>query len=110
MVQLSPAASREIERFQKTRSAAESVFRLAVQSGGCLGMIYSMRLDDSALPGDRIYESERVRVVVDAQSLPYLEGVVLDYSEDLMGGAFRFHNPRAIANCECGHSFTIAES
>lgn len=109
MVQLSPAAAREIERFQKTQSVPAALFRLGVQPGGCMGMVYTLRLETVSSPGDRTYESEQVRIVVDAQSLPFVEGVVLDYSEDLMGGAFRFQNPRAIASCECGHSFVMAD-
>jgi iron-sulfur cluster assembly protein len=110
MVQLSPAAAREIERFQKTQAAPAALFRLGVQPGGCMGMIYTLRLEEASAPGDRLYESEQIRIIVDAQSLPYVEGVVLDYSEDLMGGAFRFQNPRAIASCECGHSFVMADT
>lgn len=109
MVQLSLAAAREIERFQRTQAASAALFRLGVQAGGCMGMIYTIALEEASSPGDRIYESEQVRIVVDAQSLPYVEGVVLDYSEDLMGGAFRFQNPKAIATCECGHSFVVAD-
>lgn len=109
MVQLSPAAAREIERFQRTQSAPTALFRLGVQPGGCMGTIYTIGLAEVSSPGDRIYESEQIRIVVDAQSLPYVEGVLLDYSEDLMGGAFRFQNPRAIATCECGHSFVVAD-
>ncbi|MFQ3616920.1 MAG: iron-sulfur cluster assembly accessory protein [Cyanobacteriota bacterium] len=109
MVQLSPAAAREIERFQRTQAAPTALFRLGVRSGGCLGTIYTINLEAASSPGDRIFESEQIRIVVDPQSLPYVEGVVLDYSEDLMGGAFRFQNPKAIATCECGHSFVTAD-
>jgi iron-sulfur cluster assembly protein len=109
MVQLSPAAAREIERFQSTQAVPATLFRLGVQPGGCMGTIYTIGLETASLPSDRIYESGQIRIVVDAQSLPYVEGVVLDYSEDLMGGAFRFQNPKAIATCECGHSFVIAD-
>jgi len=74
-----------------------------------MGTIYTIGWETAPSLGDRIYESGQIQIVVNAQSLPYVEGVVLDYSEDLMGGAFRFQNPKAIATCECGHSFVMAD-
>jgi len=48
-------------------------------------------------------------VVIDDQSLDYINGLMLDYSEDLMGGGFRFHNPNAKHSCGCGNSFSVKE-
>jgi iron-sulfur cluster assembly accessory protein len=61
---------------------------------------------DAVQPEDRICESSGIQVAVDGQSVKTLTGLTLDYSEDLMGGGFRFHNPNATASCGCGHSFS----
>jgi len=69
-------------------------------------MAYQMKFD-ACRPGDRLYEVNGLEVVIDADSLPFLEGLTLDYSEDLMGGGFRFHNPNAAQTCGCGNSFSL---
>ena len=69
-----------------------------------------MKFDEGVGPEDQIYDFEGIQMVVDRQSLSYIDGLTLDYSEDLMGGGFRFHNPNALQSCGCGHSFSISES
>ena len=56
---------------------------------------------------DRVYDYGQVKVVVDSLQLNYLNGLILDYSEDLMGGGFRFNNPNAKVACGCGNSFSV---
>jgi len=67
-----------------------------------------MEFDTGITPSDRVYNCSGITVVVDAQSVNYVRDLLLDYSEDLMGGGFRFHNPQAIATCSCGNSFSVA--
>lgn len=105
MIDLSPAAVREIKRLKSKLANPEMLFRLQVQSGGCSGLVYHMTFDVSN-SSDRIYEFNGLNIVVDAQSNEYINHLKLDYSEDLMGGAFRFHNPKAVAVCGCGNSFS----
>ena len=109
-IDLTKAAASEIKRLQSKRQNANAqLFRLAVQPGGCSGISYSFGFDEAAKPDDRLYECNGIQVLVDAQSLAYLNGLTLDYSEDLMGGGFRFHNPNAKESCGCGNSFSINE-
>jgi iron-sulfur cluster assembly protein len=91
-----------LEKNQKL-SAAVRVF---VKSGGCSGYSYGMAIDDRTLEGDTFFESHGVKVVVDKMSLPLLEGAVVDYLENMMGGGFSVvSNPNATSGCGCGHSF-----
>jgi len=106
MVSLSPAAVQELRRLQRKQSASGVALRLGVQPSQCAGVAYQMKFDTSQ-PGDRVYEADGFEVVIDADSLPFLEGLTLDYSEDLMGGGFRFHNPNAARTCGCGNSFAL---
>jgi iron-sulfur cluster assembly accessory protein len=107
MIYLSPSAAKEIKRLLSKQQTPNVFFRLQVQAGGCSGLFYDMKFDEAVKPADQVYECSSVPVVVDAQSLNYISSLTLDYSEDLMGGGFRFHNPEALAICSCGNSFSI---
>lgn len=109
MIRLSTSAAHEIQRL-KLKQRQDAFFRLKVQAGGCSSLIYEMAFDTELVPSDRIYECCGLTVVVDAQSLEYVNNLLLDYSEDLMGGGFRFHNPNASTTCSCGISFAITST
>lgn len=70
-------------------------------------MFYDMKFDDTVQQTDRVYNCSGILVVVDVNSLNYINEITLDYSEDLMGGGFRFHNPQAANICGCGNSFSV---
>lgn len=107
MINLSKAAAGEIRRLQSRRQNLETRLRLGVQRGGCAELYYTIDFDEAMNPGDRVYNCDEISVIVDEESFNYLTGLTLDYSEDLMGGGFRFHNPNAIESCGCGNSFRV---
>ena len=115
MIYLSETAVGEIKRLQSSRQKINSCLRLGVKTGGCFSLSYTLKLEETKserLPQsnsseEHLYESNGISVIVDKQSYTYLNGLKLDYSEDLMGGGFRFHNPNATATCSCGQSFSI---
>jgi iron-sulfur cluster assembly protein len=110
MIQLSKAAASEIERLQsKQQLIPNMMFRLAVKPGGCSGMYYDMSFEQTPGLDDRTVECQGIRIVIDNYSLNYIQNLTVDYSEDLMGGGFRFHNSIAIATCGCGNSFSVNE-
>lgn len=108
MLNLSPAAIKEISRLHAKYPPAITICRIGVKAGGCSGWYYTLTFDE-ALHADDIVQpvTGNIRIAVDAQAQPYLEGVTIDYTEDLMGGGFRFENPNALEHCGCGHSFAI---
>jgi iron-sulfur cluster assembly protein len=79
--------------------------RLAVHPSGCSGFRYRVDPADSILEGDRVFESGGVRIAVDALSLPYLHGTVLDVVQEGLARRLRFDNPNARQSCGCGESF-----
>jgi iron-sulfur cluster assembly accessory protein len=98
-------AQKALEILQKNDKLNAAV-RVFVKSGGCSGYSYGMAIDDRVLEGDAFFESNGVRVVVDKMSLPFLNGALVDYVENMMGGGFSVvENPNATSNCGCGHSF-----
>jgi iron-sulfur cluster assembly accessory protein len=108
MINLSQAAIDEIRRLQVRRHQSQARLRLGVQMGGCADLYYTIDFDEALNPGDQVYDCGSIGVVVDSKSVNYISELTLDYSEDLMGGGFRFHNPKAVETCGCGNSFRVA--
>ncbi|MEJ2287133.1 MAG: iron-sulfur cluster insertion protein ErpA [Deinococcales bacterium] len=102
---VSRTAAAKATELLESSGKPEAAIRVFVKSGGCSGYQYGMAIDDSQLEGDRVFESEGVRLVVDARSWPLLMGSQVDYVENLMGGGFQVNNPNATSSCGCGHSF-----
>ncbi len=107
MINLSQAAVDEIKRLQLKNIRPEARLRLGVQKGGCAELYYTIDFEEGLKEGDRVYDYDRISVVVDEASFNYISDLTLDYSEDLMGGGFRFHNPLAVESCGCGNSFRV---
>lgn len=109
MIYLSHSAVSEVRRLQSKHQKSTTLLRLGIQPSGCSGMSYKMEFVQELHPEDQVYDSNGMKVVVDSQSLIYITDLMLDYTEDLMGGGFRFHNPNAIKTCGCGNSFAVGE-
>ena len=101
---------RELRSKQKDQDAF-MVLRMGVRNGGCSGLSYVMDFstEEDIQEDDEIdlYEAEKLKCVVDAKSMLYLYGLELDYSEELIGGGFKFFNPNAEESCGCGSSFGV---
>ncbi|NEO26600.1 MAG: iron-sulfur cluster assembly accessory protein [Kamptonema sp. SIO4C4] len=115
MVTLSQAAAQEVQRLRGMSDASSETLqgrhsqdrlRLRVEAGGCATFYYVLEFTQVPTETDHCYTSQGVEIVVDAESDRYLSGLSMDYSEDLMGGGFRFQNPNAEKHCSCGQSFT----
>ena len=86
------------------------VLRLSVEGGGCTGFQYKFDLVPLAAidpADDSLIERDGARVVVDSVSMPFLAGSELDFVDELIGAAFKVHNPNAVAACGCGTSFSV---
>jgi iron-sulfur cluster assembly accessory protein len=110
MIELSPSAIAEITRLRTHQSHPSAFFRLQVQSGGCAGLSYLTTFETQIDSSDRVYNCNGIQIAIDPHSAEYLNHLTIDFSEDLMGGSFRFHNPNAKKTCDCGVSFSIHES
>jgi iron-sulfur cluster assembly protein len=88
--------------------SAEAGLRVAVKGGGCSGFQYALALDESR-EGDRVFEDQGIRVMVDEASLRFVDGSTVDYTESMMGAGFEVRNPNVVASCGCGSSFRIAD-
>jgi iron-sulfur cluster assembly accessory protein len=108
MIHLTPAAATELKRLQSRHPQSTSWVRFEVQTGGCADFSYEIRFDSEKQESDRQYDYEAIAIIIDPAQLTYLDRLKVDYSDDLMGGGFRFHNPNAARTCGCGQSFSIA--
>ena len=79
--------------------------RVAVQPGGCSGLIYQLYFDERVLDGDALRDYDGVEVVVDKMSVPYLEGATIDFKDTIEQQGFTIDNPNAGGSCACGDSF-----
>ena len=90
-----------------TREKQGDFLRAAISGGGCNGLSYKLRFAQEPKRGDILVESSGVRVLVDPKTALYLKGTVIDFSNKLIAGGFKFANPNAKASCSCGESFNV---
>ncbi len=106
MISLTDRAAEQVRKSLIKRGGGLGL-RVGVRTSGCSGMAYQLEFVDLPQEGDVSCESHGVSVFVDAQSLPYLEGLELDYTREGLNEGFKFNNPNAKGTCGCGESFTV---
>lgn len=104
-IHLTKAAASRVQDLIEERNLEGYALRVYVAGGGCSGYQYGMGLDDNAREDDLRFNFNDIQVIVDPQSMDYMQGATIDYVDDLMGGGFKVENPQAVASCGCGHSF-----
>ena len=105
-VGLSDAAADKVRSLMSQEGRDDLRLRLAVQPGGCSGLIYQLYFDERMLEGDAVRSfGENVEVVVDKMSVPYLEGASIDFEDTIQKQGFTIDNPNAAGSCACGDSF-----
>ena len=105
-VSLSDKAAKHVANYLVKRGKGLGL-RLGVRTSGCSGMAYKLEFVDEVSPGDLVFESNGVKVIVDARSLPYLDGMELDYAREGLNEGFKFNNPNVKDQCGCGESFNV---
>lgn len=98
---------REFLASQGDQGAAAGL-RVGVRGGGCSGFQYVLAFDERH-EGDTVMEDKGITLLVDSESLPYVQGSVIDFVDGLQGAGFKVENPNVIAACGCGSSFRVAD-
>lgn len=105
MIHLTDSAITHLQQLISSRPApAGTGLRLQIEKGGCAGFQYAMRLD-TAQAADQIFSGGGVSLIVDQESLAFLDGSTLDYVDSLNDSGFKVENPNATRSCGCGTSF-----
>lgn len=105
-ISVSDSAAKRIATILQ-RQPDKSALRVSVEGGGCSGFSYKFDLVDTVESDDLIIEKDGAKVLIDSISVPYIDGSVIDFIDDLMGQSFQITNPNATASCGCGTSFSV---
>jgi iron-sulfur cluster assembly protein len=110
MINVTDNAVRQLQSLLSQRAAnSRKGLRVQVAKGGCSGLHYEMTLDERK-EGDAVVERDGMQILIDGDSIPYLRGATLDFSDGLTGIGFRVVNPNASRTCGCGSSFDTTQS
>ncbi len=104
-ISLTEVAAERVHRYLQQEGGV--ALRLGVRKTGCSGWAYEVNLATEFGPDDHVFEDRGVKVVVDHESLPYLDGSTIDFVTEGLNRTFKFDNPNATEECGCGESFTI---
>jgi iron-sulfur cluster assembly accessory protein len=104
---LSPQAVAKVHEIMASQDPLPAGLRIGVVGGGCSGFQYSMSFENQAGMMDKVFKFDDLKVFVDATSLMYLNGCVVDYVETLEAAGFKFDNPAVKSTCGCGSSFNV---
>ncbi len=107
-IQLTETALKHVLLLRE-QQGTDLCLRVGVRQGGCSGMSYIMDFEDESkiTEHDEVFDYDGFKIVCDRKSLLYLYGLVLDYSNAMIGGGFQFTNPNASQTCGCGTSFAV---
>jgi iron-sulfur cluster assembly protein len=105
-ITLTERAATRVQNFMKNRGKGVGL-RLGVKTSGCSGMAYSLEFADALEADDLTFDSFGVTLLVDPRSLPYIDGMELDYTKEGLNEGFKFNNPNVKNTCGCGESFSV---
>ncbi|MHA7963938.1 HesB/IscA family protein [Paenibacillus sp. CAU 1782] len=108
MIEISDFASAQIKEMLEGHQNDALFLRVGVVDGGCSGLSYDLKFDDAQSEDDLVFEKQGFRLMVDARSMAFLEGLEIHYKAQGMTGGFTMENPNVKASCGCGASFRTA--
>jgi len=108
-IQLTPKAVEMAKQKLADADGPVEGLRLGVKGGGCSGYYYVYDFAKKIRPEkDKVFDFDGLKVVVDARSIEFLKGAVLDWEQSLMSYGFKWKNPNATGDCGCGESFDVS--
>jgi iron-sulfur cluster assembly protein len=110
MISITDKGAEKVHEFLASQDADVSLagLRVGVRGGGCSGFQYQLAFDEQR-ESDVVFESHGLKLLVDSDSLTYVNGSIIDYQDTLQGAGFKVENPNVVAACGCGSSFRVAE-
>jgi len=105
-IQLTDNAAQRVKHFLEKENGM--ALRLGVRKTGCSGWAYEVSIASELGSNDQVFEDRGVKIVIDNDSLPFLQGSKIDFTVSGLNRTFQFDNPNATDECGCGESFTIS--
>ena len=105
-ITLTENAAKHVQNFMAKRGKGVGL-RIGVRTSGCSGMAYKLEFADEIGSDDLQFASNGVTLLVDPKSLPYVDGMELDYTREGLNEGFKFNNPNVKNQCGCGESFGV---
>ena len=105
-ITLTASAAKRINAILAKQTDAQ-LLRVAVDGGGCSGFSYRFELEQAANEDDLLIERDGAKVAIDQMSVEFLVGSEIDFTDELIGAAFKINNPNATSSCGCGTSFSV---
>ena len=105
-IELTDIAAQRVKNFLEKENGM--ALRLGVRKTGCSGWAYEVSIASELMNEDEVFEDKGVKIVVDRESLPFLQGSKIDFTVSGLNRTFKFENPNATDECGCGESFTIS--
>jgi iron-sulfur cluster assembly accessory protein len=106
-ITLTANAVTKVKEIMTQQNPVPAGLRVGVVGGGCSGFSYSMSFENASGMMDKVFDMDGLKVYVDATSVMYLNGCIVDYVETLEGAGFKFENPNVKSTCGCGSSFSV---
>lgn len=103
---LSEKAVEKLSSLLKSENMTDHGLRVGIVAGGCAGFSYVLNFEKGPELDDKIYEQDGVKIFINPESIPRLQGTVIDYLETLTDSGFKFSNPNSESSCGCGSSFS----
>lgn len=104
-VTLTDTAVKKIVTLIEQEGRDDLRLRVAVQPGGCSGLIYQLFFGNRIMPDDHVEDSGGAEIIIDRMSQPYLDGATIDFEDTIQKQGFTINNPNAEGSCACGDSF-----
>jgi len=105
-ITLTERAAKQIQRQLEKRGKGIAL-RIGIKKVGCTGLAHTFDIADETRPGDHSFEEHDARVLIDADSLVYLDGSRIDFVTEGLKQMFKFDNPNVDSECGCGESFNV---
>lgn len=105
-ISLTDSAASRVRNYLEARGGGIGL-RLGVTKTGCSGYSYVINYAEDVTDADVVFEDKGVRVVVDADALPLIDGTEVDFVKSGLNEAFSFRNPNVTGECGCGESFNV---
>ena len=105
LVEITPVAAERLAAVLKEQDAEGSLLRIMVTPGPHGGVQYMLGVEQEASEGDVVIDAENIKVLVDAESAPLVDGAEIDYIDGLMRSGFVISNPNVQSGgggCACG--------